>query len=435
MSRICLVIPSNPFDQYFVQLPLDAVTAAGHLRAEGHTVAVWDQRLRDTPPGDAFDLLIVFSAIADRAQCYPLELAPVRTAVDRAKALFPTARTVAVGPHGTHLPLSTRAELGVDHVALGETDSAAVAAVRDLAAGADAPVLSDSASPRNLLAPAAGAPRPYPNLPLEELAFPAYDLVPTARYTAEVISGGLPLPGPCGMVLASRGCTYGCTFCHLPFGTRMRSQPLDRVVAEIDAQQAAGLDFVFFLDYVFGINKSFYGDLCRRLRGRGLGWVGQTRAEVVLKNDVREWAAAGCQGMWLGAESPAIAQTGVHKRVSEEQIEQAILKLRDAGITPFAFVLLGLPDDEACVSGRLVDWAAKMPAWFGINQLYLRPGTTLYDRLAADYNDGARPTTWEQVREVTRRYRESYPVDLDRQQQRLTELPNYLGNSIAPVAG
>ncbi|MFI0976928.1 B12-binding domain-containing radical SAM protein [Streptomyces sp. NPDC021093] len=434
MSRICLVIPSNKFDQYFIQLPLDAVTAAGQLRAEGHTVAIWDQRLQDTPDGDEFDHLVFYTAIADRAQCYPLELGPVRAAVERATALFPSARTVAVGPHGTNLPDSTRAELGVDHIAPGETDSATVGAVRSLLAGARTPVLSDTATPHNLLDSPEPRPRPFPNLSLEEMAFPAYDLVPTARYTAEVINDGLPLPGPCGMVLAARGCTYGCTFCHLPFGTRMRRQPLDRVVDEVAAQQAAGLNSIFFLDYVFGINRAFYSDLCSRLEGRGVGWFGQTRAEVVLKNDVCAWARAGCQGMWLGAESPAIADTGVHKRVSEKQITEAVHKLRDAGIVPFAFVLLGLPDDQACSSGRLVDWAAGLPAWFGINQLFLRPGTTLYDELAPQYNGGSLPTTWREVQEVTRRYRAAYPTDLDAQQQRLTELPNYLGNAIAPVA-
>ncbi|WP_431771452.1 B12-binding domain-containing radical SAM protein [Streptomyces cucumeris] len=431
MTRICFVIPSNPFDQYFVQLPLDAVTAAGQLRADGHAVAIWDQRLQDEPDTaeDDFDLLIAITAIADRAQCYPLELGPVAAAVERATARFPRARSLAVGAHPTHLPEATRAELGVDHVALGEVDSAAVGAVRSLTAGATDPVLTPDSG--NLLA-STGA-RPYPPVPLEEFAFPAFDLVPVARYTAEVITGGLPMPGPCGMVLAARGCTYGCTFCHLPFGTRMRTQPHDRVMAEIEAQQAAGLEFVFFLDYVFGINKGFYRELCGRLKGRGLGWVGQTRAEIVLKNDVSEWAEAGCQGMWLGAESPAIADTGVHKRVTEQQVHDAVMKLRDTGITPFAFVLLGLPGDEACVSGRLVDWAAGMPAWFGINQLYLRPGTSLYDELAPALNGGVRPATWQEVQEVTRRYREEYPVDLDAQQRRLTELPNFLGNAIVPV--
>ncbi|MGS2591185.1 B12-binding domain-containing radical SAM protein [Streptomyces hebeiensis] len=435
MSRICLVIPSNKFDQYFIQVPLDVLTAAGQLRAEGHEVALWDQRLQDAPPGGAeADILIVSSAIADRAQCYPLDLGPVKAAVDRAKARFPGARTVAIGPHGTHLPEATRLDLGVEHVAIGEADSAAVGAVRSLTAGATARVLSGDVTPASPLSIIGARPKPYPNIPLEEFALPAYDLAPMADYTAEVIVDGLPQPGPCGMVLAARGCTYGCTFCHLPFGNRMRTQPVDRVIAEVEAQQAAGLEFQFFLDYVFGINKTFYNDICRRLRGQDVGWVGQTRAEIVLKSDVTEWAKAGCQGMWLGAESPAVATTGVHKRVTEQQIRDAVLKLKDAGIVPFAFILLGLPDDDACMADWLVDWASGIPAWFGINQLFLRPGTSLYDQLAPQYNNGAAPGSWQEIQAVTRRYREAYPADLDGQERRLTSLSNYLGNAIVPVA-
>ncbi|MEU0278728.1 B12-binding domain-containing radical SAM protein [Streptomyces sp. NPDC088147] len=434
MSRICLVVPSNKFDQYFIQIPLDILMAAGQLRAEGHEVTVWDQRLQDAPPGgDDPDILLISSAIADRAQCYPLDLGPIRAATDVAKARFPGARTIAIGPHGTHLPEATRLDLGVQHVALGEADSAAVQAVRSLNAGVTAPVLSGDVAPVSPLAIVGDRPKPYPNIPLEEFALPAYDLVPLRNYTAEVIVDGLPQPGPCGMVLAARGCTYGCTFCHLPFGNRMRIQPVDRVIAEVEAQQTAGLDFQFFLDYVFGINKTFYTDICHRLRGQGVGWVGQTRAEIVLKSDVTEWARAGCQGMWLGAESPAVAGTGVHKRVSEQQIHDAVLKLKDAGIVPFAFILLGLPDDDACMSDWLVDWAGGVPGWFGINQLFLRPGTSLYDQLAPRYNDGVMPTSWREIQDVTRRYRERYPADLDDQERRLTTLPNYLGNAIVPV--
>ncbi|MFC9842334.1 B12-binding domain-containing radical SAM protein [Streptomyces sp. NPDC060223] len=433
--RICLVTPSNRFDQYFIQVPLDVLLAAGQLRAEGHSVTVWDQRLEDSAPTvDQPDIVVVSSAIADRAQCYPLDIGPVRVAADRARQVFPTARTLVIGPHGTHLPEATRNALAADHIAIGEADSAAVHAVRCLERGVTAPVLSgDLATVASPLAIVGDRFTPFPNLPLDDWALPAYDLAPMDRYTAEVVVDGLPQPGPCGMVLAARGCTYGCTFCHLPFGTRMRTGPVDRVIAEIEAQRAAGLEFQFFLDYVFGINKSFYSEICDRMKGRGIGWVGQTRAEIVLKTDVREWAAAGCQGMWLGAESPSVAGAGVHKRVTEEQIHEAVVKLRDAGITPFAFVLLGLPNDDACISDWLVDWASGIPAWFGINQLFLRPGTTLYDQHAPQYNGGVLPSTWDQVQQVTDRYRGAYPADLDDQERRLTALPNYLGNAIAPV--
>ncbi|MEU6479153.1 radical SAM protein [Streptomyces sp. NPDC047017] len=421
MTTVCFVVAADEFERDFLQIPLDVANAAAVLRQDGVGVVVWDRRLSlAAPPVGQVDVAVVVTAIADRAQCYPLDLGPVRTAVEEVRRTWPGAAVVAVGPHATQLPTATRRELGADHVARGEADAAAVHGVRELLSGR--PVLGEL--------PLSGT---YPPLDLDEAPLPAYDLLDLTAYTAETFTGGRVRRGACGMVLGVRGCTYGCTFCHLPFGTRMRPQGVGRTLAEIDAMRERGVDSLFFLDYVFGLHPSFYKELCASLTGAGIGWSGQSRAEVVLRQDVGLWAAAGCNGMWLGAESPAVAETGVGKRVPAEKIDAAIRKLSAAGITPFAFILLGLPGDPACLSGEVVDWAASLPGYFGLNQLFLRPGTPLYDDLAAGLNGGAMPSTWAEVEAVTRRYRERYPVSLDELWSRLVALPNYIGNAMAAV--
>ncbi|MFD7028560.1 B12-binding domain-containing radical SAM protein [Streptomyces sp. NPDC059917] len=422
MTHVLFAIPDDEFDREFLQLPLDVANACAVLRAEGVRVSVWDNRLTDSPPDTdgAPDVVVVITAIADRAQCYPLVLDPVKEMAEQARRQWPRATLLACGPHATQLPDATRRELGVDFVARGETDSAGIQAVRDLIAGRPSlPVmpLVDS----------------YPQLAPEQWPLPAYDLFDMDSYTAEVFMDGQVRRGSCGIVLGVRGCTYGCTFCHLPFGTRMRPQPVERTLAEIAAMRERDVDFIFFLDYVFGLHPTYYRDLCRGLTGQDIGWTGQSRAEVVLRTDVEEWARAGCKGMWLGAESPGIADTPVGKRIKPGVTNAAVSRLQDAGVTPFAFVLIGLPDDPACENGELLQWATDLPGYFGLNQLFLRPGTKLYDQLAPRYNDGRMPTTWAEVEAVTRRYRESYPVDLDELWGQLSRLPNYLGNAMAEL--
>lgn len=419
MTQVCFAIPDDEFERDFLQLPLDVANACAALRAEGVGVSVWDNRLSENPPaGVEPDLVVIVTAIADRAQCYPLVLGPVKQLVDKARAHWPKARVLACGPHATHLPDATRAELGADFVARGEVDSAAIQAVRDLTGG----------KPSMPVMPLVDS---YPQLSTEDWPLPAYDLFDMSAYTAEVFMDGHVRRGSCGMVLGVRGCTYGCTFCHLPFGTRMRPQPVQRTLDEIAAMRERDVDFVFFLDYVFGLHPTFYKELCEGLMGEGLGWTGQSRAEVVLRTDVEQWAKAGCKGMWLGAESPGIADTPVGKRVKPGVTNGAVRKLQDAGVTPFAFILIGLPDDPACQNGELLEWARDLPGYFGLNQLFLRPGTTLYEQLAPQYNDGRMPANWAEVEAVTRRYRESYPVDLNELWGELTRLPNYLGNAMA----
>ncbi|MGK5632229.1 B12-binding domain-containing radical SAM protein [Streptomyces sp. URMC 123] len=441
MSRICLVVPTHRCDRHVVRLPLDALAAAGRLRAEGHAVTVWDHRLQDRPgtgpytrphTGPPWDLMVFFSTVTDSAHGHPLDLAPVRAAVDRGRTLCPTARTVVVGPHGTLLPDDTLRELPVDHVAIGESESAAVGAVHDLLAGTAAPVLP-AAPPRPPLPLADGARVPYPDIPQVDFAPPAYDLVPLGAYTGEVVRGGMPQAGPCGMVLAARGCADGCSFCRTSFGTRARARPLRRVLAEVDAQRAGGLDFICFLDSGFGADAAYYRALCRRLRCRDIGWTGRTRPRTVLAGNVIEWARAGCRGMRLGAVPPTEFRGPGHWSPAGGEIHDAVLKLRDAGITPVVSLLLGLPGDDACADGRLVDWAAELPAWFGVEQVFLRPGTALHDRIAARIGGGTGPATWQMVHEVNRRYRASHPVDLDAVERRLAMLPNHVGNAMTPV--
>ncbi|MGW2250689.1 B12-binding domain-containing radical SAM protein [Kitasatospora sp. NPDC001660] len=419
MTQVCFVVPQDEFERHFLQQPLDVLNAAAVLRQDGVEVGLWDRRLHPLPADqDAPDLVVVVTAVADRAQCYPLDLGPVKDAVTEVRDLWPGVPVLACGPHATHLPEACHRELGVDFVARGEADSAAVQAVRDvLHRRALTPVL-----------PAAGT---YPDLPVDQWPLPAYELTDPLAYTAEVVVDGRTRRAACGLVMGVRGCSYGCSFCHLPFGARMRDRPVVQTLAEITALRERGTESVFFLDYVFGLHRTFYDDLCSGLVGSGVEWTGQTRAEVVLRTDVRRWADAGCRGMWLGAESPGVADTGVGKRVPPEKVADAVHKLADAGIKPFAFILLGLPDDPACANGELVDWAASLPVDFGLNQLVLRPGTSLYDRLAPRYNGGRTPSSWAEVAEVTRRYRAQYPTDLDAQWDRLTALPNYLGNAMA----
>ncbi len=420
MVKVCFVIPKDEFNRSFMQLPLDAVNAAAVLRQAKVSVFIWDQRLTVKPEVNDINFAVIITAIADRAQCYPLDLTQVQATVERVRRRWPEAILLACGPHGTNLPEATLRELGVDIVVRGESDSASISAMRKLLA--DWPVTQ--------VLPPAGK---YPEADVATWPLPAYDLLDLSAYTAEVIVEGRVSRESCGLILAARGCTYCCTYCHLPFGTAMRTQPTARALAEVAALKGYGIGTMFFLDYVFGLQKEFYKELCAGLATLDVQWIGQTRAEVVLHANVNAWVAAGCNGMWLGAESPGVAHTGVGKRIGTDKINFAIDKLADAGITPFTFILLGLPDDPACRSGEIVDWAASLPGYFGLNQLVLRPGTSLYNRLAPTYCNGQMPRTWAEVKMVTRNYRKAYPSDLNEQQQQLAALPNYLDNALLQV--
>jgi len=379
--RVCLLVPDQ--GERCVRLPLDALLAAARLRADGHDVAVWDERLAELPPtADVPDLLVVLTAVGP---AWPVDLTSVRASVDRARRWFPGARVLAVGPHGSELPGSTLLELAADHVAAGEAASAAVHGVRDLVSGIASPVLYGGLSRPSPPAVVVGS-RPAPYRDPGHWPLPAYDLVPLARYTAEVAVDGTLRPVPAGEVRA------------LP-GSR---RSVERMLAEIAAQRAAGLEHVVFSGEVFGADARRHGQLCDRLRGEGVHWTGRTSADVVLGTDVGRWAGAGCRGMWLG---------------SGPRLREAALKLSRAGITPCVSLLVGEPHGPR---------VPEPPARFALGRFVLRPGTAVYERLAPALGGGTAPATWQGVRDLNRRYRERHPDDLGELEHRLAALSHRL---------
>lgn len=414
-NTICLVVPDD--GSWCKQVPIDVATAAAILEARGHAVVVWDKRVDAGAPDRDVDILAVTTATADQAQCYPLSLRAAADAVADATRRFPAASTFAFGPHATHLPSDTKRVLGVDFVSRGEQESAAVAGVEAILDGD----------------PAARA-------QCEEKAcatIPAKDLPPASlrrlslnAYVSEVCENGVLRRGRSGLLLAARGCPYQCTFCHLPFGTKVRARNLEAVYAEMDAFVDAGTKDVFVLDYVFGIDHGFYTKLCDGLRVRGIRWLAQTRPEIVEREDVGEWRRAGCEAVWLGAESMDVAGAGVKKPLDARRIEAAVDKLRANGIKPLLFILLGLPNETDRSAEKLARWLAGLKVDFGVSKMTLRPGTALFDQIAHANADGQPPVTWQGVEQLNAEYHRRLPLDFDRWFRELGRLPTHILNQV-----
>jgi anaerobic magnesium-protoporphyrin IX monomethyl ester cyclase len=410
---VCVVIPDDP-GNWFRQVPVDVLSGAALLRQRGSDVSIWDMRLGGVPPADRFNVVAIITAPAERSQCYPLSLGMAADAARMSREVFDDATLIAYGPHANHLPHDTADRLGADIVASGESETALLAAVEAAARAARRRA--------GKLIVQADAPAP--------MVRPAIDLVPVTEYLAESsVVHGTARRAPSGLVLAARGCPYGCTFCHLPFGSKLRTRAADEVGAEVEEYLARGVQNIFFLDYVFGLDRSFYSGLCSELRRLSVRWFGQTRPEVVLSADLGEWHSSGCWGMWLGIESLAVADAGVRKPISEWKIHAAIEKLRAASIEPMLFIIVGLPHETQAHYDHMRAWLEELNAPFAVSKLTLRPGTRLYDQLAPGFNNGRMPARWHDVEAVNQAYHMSLPADATAAMAQLERLPTSLFGS------
>ncbi|ACM18435.1 radical SAM domain iron-sulfur cluster-binding oxidoreductase with cobamide-binding-like domain [Geotalea daltonii FRC-32] len=157
-----------------------------------------------------------------------------------------------------------------------------------------------------------------------------------------------------GYFQTSRGCPHRCTFCsvHEFFGGRVRTRPIDEVVAEI-AQSKRRL-FWGIDDNVWGVNMDYtielYLEMGKSLRGKS--WFGSgdlvsvdhPRAGELLTNARK----AGLTAVLVGWESNNIGSLEEYKAVTKQgrQRRDAIKKIRDHGIEVMLFMMIGGRQDR-----------------------------------------------------------------------------------------
>lgn len=373
--KVALVVPSDPPGvNNFNQVPIGALYTAAQLRDAGTDVVFRDLR-RD---GDdaayatiaASDLVVVFSTDYDLAQCYP-SLRPAADCVRRIKARG-SVPVVCCGSHAAVAPVMTRSFTGADAVVVGEFEFALPSLVEHLAGGAELPDVW----------PADGQPVMAGDTELAALGVPAYDLAPMREYASEGFVNGQMRRVRSALVLANRGCPFGCSFCYLFFGRRLRRRPVGATIAELRMLSGRyDVEHFFFLDYTFTLDDAWVRQMCAGIRAAGLdiSWICQTRVDCLDEDTLRLMRASGCTGVWLGVESPDLEQRRYlgKGRIAFDDINEGVATIRRADLEVLAFVMVGLPNETESNLRSLNDWLAESGVYYSLSTFQRRIGTPL----------------------------------------------------------
>ena len=113
----------------------------------------------------------------------------------------------------------------------------------------------------------AAPPRPFAR-DLDELPFPARDLLPNDAYIAACRrSYGFAIT----TVMSTRGCPFSCEFCsNVVFGQSYRARSAQNVVDEVEQALALGYDRISFADDVFTLDRRRVLRICDEIERRGL---------------------------------------------------------------------------------------------------------------------------------------------------------------------
>jgi anaerobic magnesium-protoporphyrin IX monomethyl ester cyclase len=244
---------------------------------------------------------------------------------------------------------------------------------------------------------------------LDELPFPAWDLVDINSYRKV----WLKHKGYFSLNMATtRGCPFKCNWCAKPiYGNRYNSRSPQNVVGELKMlSELYDFDHIWFSDDIFGLKPGWvneFADLVEKEQLRFRFKI-QARADLLLQeNDVRDLARAGCENIWMGAESGSQKiLDAMDKGTRVEQIYEATRLLRKNNIHPSFFIQFGYPGETREDIMKTIGMINELlPYEIGVSVSYPLPGTVFHERVKAQLRE---KTNWTDSDELALMFRNTY---------------------------
>lgn len=317
-------------------------------------------------------------------RCPPPEL---RVPREWFHALREQGTSVAIGPHPSATPVATMRKTGCELAMRGEPDQTlsqlATKPWQDIAGccwrddkgdhiGADFGVTDMKALPA----------LDFRNYPVE-----------LHRHRHHVFGG----EGRGAELEFARGCPWACTFCNKTlFRNKFRERSVETVLTEIDRLVERGVDYIYFIDEIFGVGKS----VLRLLEGiaeRPVKIGFQTRIDLWNEQTLDLLGRAHCISMECGIES--ITEAGRQElnkqcRIDTKRIGELLIYARQRIPWVQANLILTEKDDKT----EIRRWQEKLKAqgvWVSEPvPMFPFPGSPLYLQTFGELPDD---TAWERA--------------------------------------
>jgi anaerobic magnesium-protoporphyrin IX monomethyl ester cyclase len=372
--------------------PLELLFSYDKVREHGHEALLIDAQLESLPVHevqhtiDGFhpDFLVIPTAPSYLFwRCPPPELRVPRKWFSELKT---AAVKVAIGPHPSATPGATLRKLGCDVAMRGEPDETLVQLAEKAWAEIDGCCWNDEAGEH--ITASLGV---TDMKQLKALRFDNYN-VERHEHRHHVFSG----EGRGAELEFARGCPWACSFCNKTlFRNKFRERDVDQVLAEVDAVIARGVNYIYWIDEIFGVGKNVQR-LLQELRQRDVSIGLQTRIDLWSEETLDLLSSAHCISMECGIES--ITDEGRDElnkncRISTERLSELLIYARQRIPWVQANLILTDHDDR----GEIRAWQENLKAhgvWVSEPvPMFPYPGTPQYQQMFGSPDDQA----WERA--------------------------------------
>ena len=338
--RFALVNPNWNFNgsTYFgctePHSPLELLSACEMLRSSGQDALLVDAFMEDLTPQQVKERLSCFQEdflVMPTAPSYLFWRCPqpeLRVPRQWIRDLDRSSRKVMIGPHGSVTPRATLEKTGADIVLRGEPDQT----LPDLA------IMPWEMVTGCCWRDDGGVIRFGEGLgvtDMKQLPILDYSSYPIElhRHRHHIFPGnGADHLRLGAEVEFARGCPYSCTFCNKTlFRNKFRERNVGTVLAEIDQLIGRGVDYIYFIDEIFGVGKQVRF-LLEEIAHRPVSIGFQTRIDLWDEDSLELLGRAHCVSFECGIES--ITEAGrdeLHKncRISTDRIGDLLIYARN----------------------------------------------------------------------------------------------------------
>lgn len=292
------------------------------------------------------------------------EAPALKVITELCKEMFPAVPVIVGGPHATefydYVLIDTKADVAV----IGEGEQIFLELVEKTLTGQDWAETLGIAY-RDKEGEVIKTPSRPPINDLDALPFPAWDLVDIERYSQLPNMNDLLKASPYALLFTSRGCPYGCIYCHQVFGKRFRPRSVQSLMKEINmlVEKYKVREF-HIVDDIFNWDIERAKEVCREIISQGL------RMKIAFPNGIRGdrldeelidlLYQAGCYSMAIAVETvtPRL-QRMLHKNLDIGKVEKAIENVYLRGIIPKGFFMLGFPTETIEEMENTVKFACR----------------------------------------------------------------------------